>query len=91
MINPVLRGWMAYYGRFYRSALYPLFDRINYRLMRWIRKKYRIGVRQACRVFARRCLVLDVCFCEVEQAGDEAGISGVFAQAGGDVSPSGMA
>lgn len=40
---------MAYYGRFYRSALYPLFDRINYRLMRWIRKKYRIGVRQACR------------------------------------------
>ncbi|WP_372463297.1 group II intron reverse transcriptase/maturase [Actinospica acidithermotolerans] len=49
IINPVLRGWMAYYGRFYRSALYPLFGRINYRLMRWIRKKYRIGVRQACR------------------------------------------
>ena len=49
MINPVLRGWMAYYGRFYRSALYPLLDRVNYRLMRWIRKKYRIGVRQANR------------------------------------------
>lgn len=49
MINPVLRGWLAYYGRFYRSALYPLFDRINDRLMRWIRKKYRISVKQACR------------------------------------------
>ena len=24
MINPVVRGWMQYYGRFYRSALYPL-------------------------------------------------------------------
>jgi len=24
-INPVVRGWMAYYGRFYHSALYPLF------------------------------------------------------------------
>ncbi|MBW8800986.1 MAG: group II intron reverse transcriptase/maturase, partial [Streptomyces sp.] len=46
MINPVVRGWMAYYGRFYRSALYPLLDRINFRLMRWIRKKYRVGVGQ---------------------------------------------
>jgi RNA-directed DNA polymerase len=24
MINPILAGWMHYYGRFYRSALYPL-------------------------------------------------------------------
>ena len=23
-INPIVRGWMQYYGRFYRSALYPL-------------------------------------------------------------------
>jgi RNA-directed DNA polymerase len=29
MVNPVVRGWMNYYGCFYRSALYPLFDRIN--------------------------------------------------------------
>ncbi|MER2551767.1 MAG: group II intron maturase-specific domain-containing protein, partial [Thauera sp.] len=20
--NPILRGWLAYYGRFYRSAMY---------------------------------------------------------------------
>jgi RNA-directed DNA polymerase len=49
MINPVVRGWMAYYGRFYRSALYPLLGRIDHRLLRWIRKKYRIGFRQARR------------------------------------------
>jgi hypothetical protein len=23
MFNPVIRGWLQYYGRFYRSALYP--------------------------------------------------------------------
>jgi Group II intron, maturase-specific domain len=23
-INPIVRGWMSYYGEFYRSALYPL-------------------------------------------------------------------
>jgi len=23
MYNPIIRGWLQYYGRFYRSALYP--------------------------------------------------------------------
>ena len=40
-INPVVRGWMNYYGAFYRSALYPLLTRINAYLMRWLRKKYK--------------------------------------------------
>ncbi len=40
-INPVVRGWMQYYGAFYRSALHPFLQRINTYLMRWIRKKYK--------------------------------------------------
>ncbi len=40
-INPVVRGWMEYYGAFYRSAMYPLLSRINAYLVRWIRKKYK--------------------------------------------------
>nr|WP_234042260.1 group II intron maturase-specific domain-containing protein [Streptomyces marianii] len=52
MINPVVRGWANYYGRFYRSALYPLFDRINTCLLRWIQKKYRVGMKQALRRLA---------------------------------------
>ena len=40
-INPIVAGWMQYYGRFYRSALYPLLVRINTYLVRWIRKKYK--------------------------------------------------
>lgn len=40
-INPIVRGWMNYYGAFYRSALYPLLARINSYLMRWLRKKYK--------------------------------------------------
>jgi group II intron reverse transcriptase/maturase len=39
-INPIVRGWMQYYGAFYRSALHPLLERINAYLMRWIRKKH---------------------------------------------------
>jgi RNA-directed DNA polymerase len=40
-INRVVAGWMYYYGRFYRSAMYGLLGRINAYLVRWIRKKYR--------------------------------------------------
>jgi RNA-directed DNA polymerase len=40
-INPVLAGWMQYYGKFYPSALYRLLARINAYLVRWIRNKYR--------------------------------------------------
>ena len=41
MFGPVVRGWVTYYGRFYKSALYPIFARLNRRLVRWARKKYR--------------------------------------------------
>ncbi|GAA0903471.1 group II intron reverse transcriptase/maturase [Virgisporangium aurantiacum] len=40
-INPIVRGWMTYYGAFYRSALSPLLGRINTYLLRWSRNKYR--------------------------------------------------
>jgi group II intron reverse transcriptase/maturase len=40
-INPVVRGWMNYYGAFYRSALSILLARINTYLVRWTRKKYK--------------------------------------------------
>ena len=34
-------GWMNYYGRFYRSALYPLLRRINAYMRRWAGRKHR--------------------------------------------------
>ena len=40
-IGPVIRGWMAYYGRFRHSVLDPLFARINHHVQEWIRRKYR--------------------------------------------------
>jgi RNA-directed DNA polymerase len=40
-INPIVRGWMQYYGAFYRTVLYPLLQRINAYLVRWLRKKYK--------------------------------------------------
>jgi hypothetical protein len=40
-VNPIGRGWIQYYGAFYRSALYPFLQSINAYLVRWIRKKYK--------------------------------------------------
>ncbi len=40
-INPIVAGWMNYYGRFHRSQLYPLLQRVNTYLMRWAGRKYK--------------------------------------------------
>ena len=39
-LNPIVGGWIDYYGRYYRSALFPLLRRVNYYLRRWAGKKY---------------------------------------------------
>jgi RNA-directed DNA polymerase len=41
MFNNVVQGWINYYGRFYKSMLYPLFKRLNRALMRWACRKYK--------------------------------------------------
>ena len=38
--NPILRGWMAYYGRYYPSAMYPIFRHFNKTLIAWAMRKY---------------------------------------------------
>jgi len=39
--NPKIRGWVNYYGKYYRSALHPVFSRLNRRLVRWVQRKYK--------------------------------------------------
>jgi len=41
MFNPIIRGWFQYYGRFYRSGLYPLRWYLNRVLARWATRKYK--------------------------------------------------
>jgi RNA-directed DNA polymerase len=54
-INPIVRGWMAYYGAFYRSALTDLLARINTYVVRWLRRKYKRlqGKKKALRCFRK--------------------------------------
>ena len=40
-INPQVRGWINYYGAFYRSELYSLAKRIDEHLVRWAMHKFR--------------------------------------------------
>jgi RNA-directed DNA polymerase len=39
--NPVLRGWITYYGKYYPSALYPLYRHFNKSLVAWAMRKYK--------------------------------------------------
>ena len=55
MFNRVLQGWINYYGRFYKSMLYPVFRHFNDTLVRWAMRKYKRLRRhktRACRFIA---------------------------------------
>jgi RNA-directed DNA polymerase len=41
MFNPIVRGWLQYYGRYYRSALYPPMQQLDRALARWAYRKYK--------------------------------------------------
>ena len=41
MFNPVVRGWINYYGCFYKSQLYCVLRHMNRALMYWARRKYK--------------------------------------------------
>jgi len=41
MFNPKVRGWLQYYGRYYRSALYPIMRQLDRSLARWACRKYK--------------------------------------------------
>jgi RNA-directed DNA polymerase len=41
MFNPVLRGWMTYYGKFYASAMYLIWQALNLWLTKWIMRKWK--------------------------------------------------
>jgi RNA-directed DNA polymerase len=40
-INPLLKGWIEYYGRYTPSALYPMLRYVNQTLLAWAMRKYK--------------------------------------------------
>ena len=41
MFNPIIRGWVQYYGQYYRSMLHPVFRPLDRTLVRWASRKYK--------------------------------------------------
>ncbi|MBA3005920.1 MAG: group II intron reverse transcriptase/maturase, partial [Desulfocapsa sp.] len=41
MFNPIILGWINYYGRYYKSALYPTLKCLERRLVMWATRKYK--------------------------------------------------
>ena len=40
-VNSIVRGWLNYYGRFFKSAMATTLQRINDYLVRWAQRKYK--------------------------------------------------
>ncbi|MGZ4978022.1 MAG: group II intron maturase-specific domain-containing protein [Methylobacter sp.] len=40
-LNPIISGWIVYYGRYCRSALYAMCRHVNKMLVRWARRKFK--------------------------------------------------
>jgi hypothetical protein len=40
-LNPLLRGWIGYYGRYAPSALYPVLRYVNHTLVAWATRKFK--------------------------------------------------
>jgi RNA-directed DNA polymerase len=40
-INPIVRGWIDYYGRFYRHELFEVLRAVDAYLARWAQRKYK--------------------------------------------------
>lgn len=76
-LNPLLRGWIAYYGRYAPSALYPLFRYVNQTLVAGAMRKfkrfkhYTIQASQFLQRLAKECAELFVHW--------QIGMTGVFA------------
>lgn len=41
-INPMIQGWINYYGKFNKSSMSAIYDYINEKLMKWARRKYKL-------------------------------------------------
>jgi RNA-directed DNA polymerase len=46
-LNSILRGWINYYGRYSNRSLRLTLGHVDLRLLKWLRKKYRLGSRKA--------------------------------------------
>ena len=55
-INPTVRGWINYFGAFYKTALRRPLKQIEERLVMWVRRKFkslRFNVKRARRLIVR--------------------------------------
>ena len=47
-LNPKLQGWINYYGKFRRWILLNIFRKLRFRLLQWVKNKYKISSVNKC-------------------------------------------
>jgi RNA-directed DNA polymerase len=41
MFNPIVRGWVNYYGKFYKAEMYKVLRYLNEKIVHWVRRKFK--------------------------------------------------
>lgn len=54
-LNPIIAGWINYYGKYYKSDIFTLMGRINAALIKWCMNKYK-GLKRRSK--ARRYMIV---------------------------------
>ncbi|WP_107824022.1 group II intron maturase-specific domain-containing protein [Mangrovibacterium marinum] len=55
-LTPYICGWINYYGRFWKSAIHPIFHLLSRRQIRWARRRckgYKTSLRRAWQWYNR--------------------------------------
>lgn len=49
MFNPIIRGWISYYGKFYKTGVSRIGSSFNAYLVKWVQQKYKRFARHKIR------------------------------------------
>ena len=73
LYNPILRGWLNYYGRFHKSEMYKVLRHFNKTLVAWAMRKYkslRGRKNKSDKIFARNSKKRATVVCALEKGYD---------------------
>ncbi len=51
-INPIIRGWINYYGQFNKTLLYDTLQHVNKAIIQWVKRKYKRFFRRTKRAYS---------------------------------------
>ena len=56
MFNPIIRGWINYYGKFRPSGMFPIYRQLFFHQIKWVNGKYKMRSYKKAEKWLRRIM-----------------------------------